>query len=277
MTQAFSSNYNIKLLVQLDMASSHAPRTESTDASELLMNTLYEVHNVKVSEHHLKMRGFADVPIQHSVSKAWKFIERGNMKHSLSDIPKETRTDVQKLLRQPLQAIKHGIILPCNGLLCNVTHAFNTNDDMQSVHVGASDVQINNTTLKTDLKTLHIKHKCNDMHLTLTAVMVPASNQVHVFAQHFVQLDKQMPVRAKEVLAIYGKCMKSDAIRINATCSHKMNRDALRNNHVLLCKELGLTTTPKTTNCTNNVLYHTFVTTTNQNSNLDVCCLSVYT
>ena len=277
MTQAFSSHYNIKLLVQLDMPSSNKASTESADASELLMNTLYKVQNVKVSQDLLKMHGFADVPIQHSVLKAWNFIERGNMKHSLIDIPQETRNDVKKLLRQPLQAIQRGIILPCNGLLCNVTHAFNTNDDTKSIHVGASDVQIEHTTLKTHLRTLHLKHKYDDMHLTLTAVMVPASNQVNVFAQHFVQLNKEMPVRANQVLAIYGKCMKADAIRINATCSHKINRDALRNNHSLLCKELGLTTTPKTTNCMNNVLYHTFVTTTTQNSNFDVCCISVYT
>lgn len=280
MTQAFACNYNIKILVQLNMPSSQNLCTENIDASELLLNTLYEVQNINVSPQHSNMRKCLNVPIQRSVLKCWKFIQRGNMQHSLNDIPEQTQDDVEKLLRHPLQATQHSNVLAFDGLLCAVTHACNANDDTQSIHVGTSDVQIKNTTFKTHLQTLRIKHKHDNLHFTLTAIMVPVSNEVNVCAQHFVQLNREMPVCANEVLKIYGKCFKADAIRLNALSSHKINRDTLRNNHVLLCKELGLTTTPKITNCINNVLYHTFVTTTNQdslNSTFEISCVSIYT
>ena len=123
------------------------------------------------------------------------------------------------------------------------------------------------------------KHTGNNMHLTLTAVIVPTSKNynLNVLSQHFVQLYKQMPVNANDILLNYGKRMQAHDIKTDAKASHKINRDVLRNDHVLLCKELGLTIMRKTTTHVHNLLYNAFVTVTDQNSNIDVSCVSVYT
>ena len=282
MTRAISS-YNVKLLVQVDMPSSQEQCiekcTETTNASDLLINTLYEVHAVPLSQHtqqHAKLRNMQEVSIQQSVLKVWKHIRRSSMKHSLSDIPPETLNDVQKLLQKPMSVTQQKTVLPIHGLLCGVTHAYVNNDTTQSVDIGTSDVQVKDVTIKTQVKTLHLRHTQNNILFTLTAILIPAASRDSVSAQHFVQLQNKLPVRANDVLSIYGKRMQANSIQINPRFSHKMNRDALRYDHTSLCKELGLTTTPKTTTHCSNVLYNTFVTTTDQSLTFDISCFSVY-
>jgi len=96
--------------------------------------------------------------------------------------------------------------------------------------LGTSNVQLNNVTLNTHFKTLHMvhKHTGNNMHLTLTAVIVPTSKNYTVLSQHFVQLYKQMPVNANDILLNYGKRMQAHDIKTDAKASHKINRDVLR-------------------------------------------------
>jgi len=74
MTQTASA-YNVKLLMQVDMPSSLPQCTETTNESNFLINTLYEVHAVPMRQQ--VARAFDEVSTQQSVLKIWKNIRRG--------------------------------------------------------------------------------------------------------------------------------------------------------------------------------------------------------